>query len=310
MNSPGLKRRAPLQELRDNFLKYLRVERNVSPHTIRAYTLDLEKFFAFLCTNSDGTRSGVELLRAVDHIFLRRYLAELHKTSSRTSIHRRLSALRTFFRYLVREGTLQRNPADVISSPRKENYLPKILSVDETFRLLDKGYAPDALSLRDRAMFELLYSSGLRVGELAALNVVNLDLNHGLVRVVGKGRKERIVPVGSKAREAIRAYLESRGRTAQDQPLFLNNRGGRLTARSIERNLKQQLIKAGIFKEATPHSLRHSFATHLLDGGADLRAIQELLGHVSLSTTQKYTQVSVDQLMAVYDKAHPRSKKK
>ncbi|MBN2428916.1 MAG: tyrosine recombinase XerC [Deltaproteobacteria bacterium] len=299
-----------MQELLDNFIDYLRVERNVSPHTMRAYSLDLEKFFAFLRANGDPGKSGVELLRGVDHLMLRRYLAELHKTSSRTSIHRRLSALRTFYRYLVREGVAERNPADAVSSPRKENYLPKVLSVDETFRLLDKGYATETLSLRDRAIFELLYSSGLRVGELVSLNVVSVDLNYGLVRVVGKGRKERIVPVGGKARDAIRAYLDSRGRTVQDQPLFLNNRGGRLTARSVERNLKKQLIKAGILKEATPHSLRHSFATHLLDGGADLRAIQELLGHVSLSTTQKYTQVSVDQLMAVYDKAHPRSKKK
>ena len=295
-----------MQELLDNFLKYLRVERNLSPHTIRAYTLDLENFFAFLRENG-----GAVDVRSVDHILLRRYLASLHKSSSRTTIHRRLSALRTFYRYLVREGILNRNPADVISSPRKENYLPKVLSVDEIFRLLEKGYVGDALSLRDKAMFELLYSSGLRVGELAALNVENVDLNHGLVRVIGKGRKERIVPVGAKARDAIRDYLDSRGwRAAKDQPVFLNNRGGRLSARSIERNLKKQLIKAGIFKEATPHSLRHSFATHLLDGGADLRAIQELLGHVSLSTTQKYTQVSVDQLMAVYDKTHPRSKKK
>ncbi len=300
-----------VKELLDSFVKYLTVERNVSPHTIRAYTQDLENFFKFLRANPCGSRKdGVADVAGVDHIFLRRYLAELHKTSSRTSIHRRLSALRTFFRYLVREGIVNRNPADSISSPRKENYLPKVLSVDETFRLMDKGYAADVLSLRDKAMFELLYSSGLRVGELASLNVEHIDLNYGLVRVFGKGRKERIVPVGAKARDSIRDYLEARGRTAKDQALFLNNRGGRLSARSVERNLKKQLIKAGIFKEATPHSLRHSFATHLLDGGADLRSIQELLGHVSLSTTQKYTQVSVDKLMAVYDKAHPRSKKK
>jgi integrase/recombinase XerC len=300
-----------MKELLDSFVKYLTVERNVSPHTIRAYTQDLENFFRFLRENPGGSRKdGVADIAGVDHILLRRYLAELHKTSSRTSIHRRLSALRTFFRYLVREGIVNRNPADSISSPRKENYLPKVLSVDETFRLMDKGYASDVLSLRDKAMFELLYSSGLRVGELAGLNVEHIDLNYGLVRVFGKGRKERIVPVGTKARDSIRDYLEARGRTAKDQALFLNNRGGRLSARSVERNLKKQLIKVGIFKEATPHSLRHSFATHLLDGGADLRSIQELLGHVSLSTTQKYTQVSVDKLMAVYDKAHPRSKKK
>lgn len=300
-----------MNKLLDDFLKYLKVERNASAHTVRAYRQDIVNFQDFLARNlTPGARDLAEDFPDVDHILLRRYLAELHKTSSRTSIHRRLSALRTFFRYLVRDNVITRNPADAVSSPRKESYLPKILSIDEIFRLLDNGYGKNELSLRDKAIFELLYSSGLRVGELAALNLDGIDFNHGLVRVLGKGRKERIVPVGAKALDAVRSYLETRNRRLADQPLFLNHRGGRLTARSIERNLKKQLLKAGIFKEATPHSLRHSFATHLLDGGADLRAIQELLGHVSLSTTQKYTQVSVDKLMAVYDKAHPRSKKK
>ncbi|MEJ2700321.1 MAG: tyrosine-type recombinase/integrase, partial [Desulfuromonadales bacterium] len=161
-----------------------------------------------------------------------------------------------------------------------------------------------------RAIVETLYSCGLRVGELTSLNVGGVDLRAGLVRVVGKGRKERLVPVGRKASEALNAYLEARGNLGDEEALFLNHRGGRLTPRSVERNLKRQLLQAGILKEATPHALRHSFATHLLDGGADLRAIQELLGHASLSTTQKYTQVSVDRLMNVYDKAHPRSRKK
>ena len=210
----------------------------------------------------------------------------------------------------MREGVLENNPVELVSSPRRDRYLPKVLTVDEIFQLLDKGYGSGLLALRDRAIFELLYSSGLRVGELTGLNLWDLDLGQGLVRVLGKGRKERIVPVGSRARQALGDYLQRRGGPTDNQPLFLNHRGGRLSARSVERHLKRQLIQAGILKTASPHALRHSFATHLLDGGADLRAIQELLGHVSLSTTQKYTQVSVDRLLAVYDQAHPRSRKK
>jgi integrase/recombinase XerC len=175
---------------------------------------------------------------------------------------------------------------------------------------MEKGYGSDLLDLRDRAIVELFYSSGLRVSELTGLDVGSLNLREKLVRVLGKGRKERIVPIGRKAHEALLVYLEERGGADEEAPLFLNARGGRLTPRSIQRNLKIRLIKAGIIKDISPHALRHSFATHLLDGGADLRAIQELLGHASLSTTQKYTQVSVDQLMSVYDRAHPRSKKK
>jgi integrase/recombinase XerC len=199
-----------------------------------------------------------------------------------------------------------------VATPRQEKYLPRTLTVDEVFALMEGGgaAAADPAVLRDRAIVELLYSSGLRVGELAALNVGSLDLSQGLVRVLGKGRKERIVPVGRHARTALSDYLATRAVPADNAPLFLNRRAGRLTPRSIERNIKVRLLRAGILKPATPHSLRHSFATHLLDGGADLRAIQELLGHASLSTTQKYTQVSVDHLMHVYDQAHPRSRKK
>jgi integrase/recombinase XerC len=241
---------------------------------------------------------------------LRRYLAELHKINQRTSIARKLSTLRTFFRYLVREGFLTCNPAEGLSTPKVSSYLPKTLSVDEAHALMERGYGSTLLDLRDRAIVELLYSSGLRVSELTGLDVGALDLREQLVRVLGKGRKERIVPVGRKAYEALVTYLEARGMPDAEDPLFVNARGGRLTTRSVQRNLKFRLIKAGLIKDISPHALRHSFATHLLDGGADLRAIQELLGHASLSTTQKYTQVSVDQLMAVYDKAHPRSKKK
>lgn len=292
------------------FEEHLQLERNLSPHTLAAYGRDLREFQAFLLTQKGFQEAGDELLARIDQILLRRYLALLHKKNSKTSIGRKLAALRTFFRYLMREGVLETNPGELVGTPRREKTLPKTLSVDEAFALMDGGEGEELLALRDRAIVETLYSCGLRVSELTGLDVRGLDLEQGLVRVAGKGRKERIVPVGCKAVVALQAYLDARGNPALDAPLFLNHRGGRLTPRSVERNLKRQLLQGGVLKNATPHSLRHSFATHLLDGGADLRSIQELLGHASLSTTQKYTQVSVDQLLAVYDRAHPRNRKK
>jgi integrase/recombinase XerC len=299
-----------MRELIARFDRHLTDERNVSPHTRLAYLRDLEAFRLFLetlpaCSGTDSTA-----LRRVDQIVLRRYLAQLHKTHKKTSIGRKLAALRTFFRFLVREGVLEVNPGELVSTPRQEKYLPQTLSVDEAYALLDSAQQGDLLGLRNRAILETLYSCGLRVSELTGLNLASVDLTEGLVRVLGKGNKERIVPIGQPAIRALQRYLEGRGAVASDSPLFLNHRGGRLTPRSVQRNLKRQLLVGHIFKDATPHALRHSFATHLLDGGADLRAIQELLGHESLSTTQKYTQVSVDHLLEVYDKAHPRSRKK
>ena len=291
----------------ERFEEHLQLERNLSPHTLAAYGRDLREFQAFVLSQKPGQG---ELLSQIDQILLRRYLALLHKKNSKTSIARKLAALRTFFRYLLREGVLETNPGELVGTPRRDKSLPKTLSVDEAFALMEGGEGDDLLALRDRAIVETLYSCGLRVSELTGLDVRGLDLEQGLVRVAGKGRKERIVPIGSKACAALRDYLDARGNPAQEAPLFLNHRGGRLTPRSVERNLKRQLLQGGVSKNATPHSLRHSFATHLLDGGADLRAIQELLGHASLSTTQKYTQVSVDQLLAVYDRAHPRNRKK
>ncbi len=284
------------------------MERNLSEHTRCAYRRDLEAFRVFAEKHLEAR--GEELVRGIDHLLLRRYLAELHGRNKKSTIGRKLASLRTFLRYLVREGVLQANPAEMTSSPRQERYLPQTLSVDEAFVLLDGAQQVDLRTLRDRAILETLYSCGLRVGELTGLDVGSVDLEQSLVRVLGKGGKERIVPVGRQALGALRLYLEARGTPGRGEPMFLNVRGGRLTARSIQRNLKTQLLRAGIAKPATPHALRHSFATHLLDGGADLRAIQELLGHASLSTTQKYTQVSVDRLMAVYDQSHPRSRKK
>lgn len=296
-----------MQNFVEQFARYLGDERNLSPHTRIAYLRDLGEFYNFLERHGG---SGKDSLARIDSFLLRRYLAELHKCNQRTSIARKLSTLRTFFRYLVREGVLASNPAEGLATPKINRYLPKTLSVDEATALMERGYGDSLLDLRDRAIVELFYSSGLRVSELTGLDVGSLDLRDKLVRVLGKGRKERIVPIGRKAHEALLAYLAERTLPDGNEPLFLNARGGRLTPRSVQRNLKVRLIKAGVIKDISPHALRHSFATHLLDGGADLRAIQELLGHASLSTTQKYTQVSVDQLMSVYDKAHPRSKKK
>jgi integrase/recombinase XerC len=299
-----------MRELIARFDRHLTDERNVSLHTRLAYLGDLEAFRLFLETLPAYSDTDSAALKRVDKIVLRRYLAQLHKTHKKTSIGRKLAALRTFFRFLVREGVLEVNPGELVSTPRQEKYLPQTLSVDEAFALLDSVQQGDLLGLRNRAILETLYSCGLRVSELTGLNLASVDLTEGLVRVLGKGNKERIVPIGQPAIRSLQRYLEVRGAVAPDSPLFLNHRGGRLTPRSVQRNLKQQLLTGHIFKDATPHALRHSFATHLLNGGADLRAIQELLGHESLSTTQKYTQVSVDHLLEVYDKAHPRSRKK
>lgn len=297
-----------MQTLIDRFENYLAIERNTSPYTRSAYRSDLEDFCRFLASTYNLTRA--EAIGQIDRSTLRHYLALIHSTHNKASINRKLSALRTFFLYLLREGIVAVSPAANLSAPRIDRYLPSVLTVDEASALMAARPASDELSLRDRAIVELLYSSGLRVSEAVGLNVGHLDFAQALVRVFGKGRKERIVPVGSKALVAVQDYLAQRGTPAADEPLFLNHRGGRLTARSIERNLKQRLLDANILRHATPHALRHTFATHLLDAGADLRSIQELLGHASLSTTQKYTQISVDHLLKVYDQAHPRNRKK
>jgi len=299
-----------VKQLIHQFLRHLSIERNLSPHTIVAYGRDLRQFYDFLQLSFNAP-PDVDRLKRLDAQLLRRYLAKRHERNRRTSIGRKLAAIRTFLRYLVREGILLTTAADALSTPRAEKYLPRVLSVDEVFRLLDQAPQKDSLLfLRDKAAYELLYSCGLRVAELTALNLSSIDLHQGLVRVVGKGSKERAVPVGSAAIAALQAYLAARNPVDAEDPLLLNARGGRLTPRSVQRLMKKYLLLAGLPTDASPHALRHSFATHLLDGGADLRAIQELLGHASLSTTQKYTQVSLSHLTQVYDAAHPRSRKK
>ena len=298
------------------FIHYLSVEKNASPHTCRCYRKDLEGFEDFLKNSGMYvTPSGEVEVGKAGRIAIRKYLSFLHRKNRKSSIARKLSTLRSFFKYLVREQIVPSNPAKGVSTPKVEKTLPTTLTVDETFRLMEspKGLpekssgGPMEKGLRDHAILELLYSSGLRVSELVGLNSNQLDLELGVVRVMGKGRKERIVPVGTKAIDALKVYLERRGRLKEEEPIFVNSSGGRLTARSVGRLIKKYTRHSGIFRKVSPHSLRHTFATHLLDAGADIREIQEMLGHSSLSTTQRYTHVSMGKLMEVYDKAHPRS---
>lgn len=298
------------------FIRYLSVERNASPHTCRGYQRDLKEFEDFLKSIGFNLSPSGEIdFQKVDRIVIRKYLSFLHRRNQKSSIARKISTLRSFFKYLVREQLIPFNPAKNVSTPKVERPLPSVLTVDETFRLMESPnhfitrYAVkfEERRLRDRAILELLYSSGLRVSELVGLNINQLDQDLGILKVMGKGRKERIVPVGEKAIHALKAYLERRGEVAREAPVFVNSRGGRLTTRSVARLIKKYTRHSHIFRKVSPHTLRHTFATHLLDAGADIREIQEMLGHSSLSTTQRYTHVSLGRLMEVYDKSHPRS---
>ena len=291
-----------MKEAIEQFCRYLETERNVSAHTVAAYKSDLGQFAAYLAAQG-GAAPG-----DVDHLTLRRYLAQLHKALTKSSIGRKLSALRALFRYLLREGRVEKNPAELVGTPKKEKRLPFHLNIDQVTALVEAPSGSSGLPLRDRAVLETLYSCGIRVSELTGMNVGELDLEGGLARVLGKGGKERIVPVGACAARALAAYLRERGAPGADAPLILNARGGRLSRRSVGRIVDAHMLLIASMRKVSPHTLRHSFATHLLEGGADLRAIQELLGHASLSTTQKYTHVSIDRLMEVYDKAHPKAR--
>ena len=287
----------------EQFYRYLETERNVSLHTLAAYRSDLTQFSAFLAEQ----RGGIALDQ-VDHLIIRHYLAQLHKGHAKSSIGRKLSAIRALFRFLLREGRLERNPAELVGTPKREKRVPFHLNIDQVSALVGAPAGTSGLPLRDRAVLETLYSCGIRVSELTGMNVGDLDLAGGLARVLGKGGKERIVPVGSFAGSALAAYLDERGTPPPGTPLILNARGGRLTRRSVARIVDAHMLLIATMRKVSPHTLRHTFATHLLEGGADLRAIQELLGHASLSTTQKYTHVSIDRLMEVYDKAHPKAR--
>jgi len=285
------------------FTAYLQTERDVSPHTLAAYRRDLVQLLTFAVREKGEDVSA----RDIDHLLLRRYLAGLSKNTGKSSIGRKLAAIRSFFRFLLRRGMIVKNPAELIATPKKEQRLPFHLDIDQATTLMEAPDAEQKYALRDRAILELLYSSGLRVSELTGLNIGELDLAAGMVRVTGKGGKERIVPVGSRALEALREYLDQRSGDPARGALFLNTRGGRINRRSVARIVDAHVTRIAAFKRISPHTLRHTFATHMLEGGADLRAIQELLGHASLSTTQKYTHVSIDRLMEVYDKAHPKA---
>lgn len=267
-------------------------------HTLKNYLADLNHLIRFL-----KERGGVDLLQ-VDTQTLRSYVASLFGRLDPASIARRLSSVRAYYRFLLKKGVLESSPAEDLTLPKLPKKLPRFLVQDEA-RALMEAAATRPGTLRDTAILEILYGTGIRVGELAGLKFQDMDLGEAWVRVRGKGNKERVVPLGGKAMAALKAYLQERG--TGFGPLFLNPQGARLTERSIQRIVKSRALGAGIVKRTTPHTLRHSFATHLLEEGADLRGIQELLGHSSLSTTQKYTQVSVQHLMEVYDKAHPKA---
>ncbi|MDY0191180.1 MAG: tyrosine recombinase XerC [Desulfuromonas sp.] len=294
------------------FTTHLTLERNLSPHTCKAYLRDVQSFYTFIVEVAavDSLPEVQNFLPQVDKVLLRRWLAAQQRTCKKVSVARKLSALRAFFRYLNREGLLDSNPVALLASPKQDTYLPNTLDVDDVYHLLDQQDGDGLIRTRDRAIFELIYSSGLRVSEVVGLNGGDLRAAEQVVRVLGKGNKVRIVPVGSKAIARVDEYIALRSTVAMGEPLFVNRSGRRLSVRTVQRNLKKKLLNAGLSTAVTPHSLRHSFATHLLGGGADLRAIQEMLGHSSLSTTQRYTQVSVERVMSEYDKAHPRSRKK
>jgi len=286
------------------FLRHLERERNASPHTIRAYGDDLGQFTVYL----EGALGRTPKPEDVDHVLIRGFLAELHRKGLRkVSSARKLAGLRTFFRYLCREGRLEKNPARALLSPRLEKRIPAPLDEGQVEALLDVP-GDDPASVRARAILELLYATGIRCAELVGLDVGEIDLEARMVRVLGKGSKERIVLFGTRSREALRAWLKVRSTLKpKSDAVFLNLRGGRLTDRSVRALLGRRVKQVALAQKCSPHTLRHSFATHLLARGADLRAIQELLGHASLSTTQRYTHVDTRHLLEVYKKTHPRA---
>jgi integrase/recombinase XerC len=299
-----------MDDLVQEFLMYMRFERNYSPHTLSNYRRDLTEFLVSLGaspTDVDPTE--------IDHITIRDFLASLHgKGNSPSSMARKLAAVRSFFRFLHREGHIERNPARLVRTPKLGERTPRFLSESQVETILGLPDTGRDLGARDAAMLELLYATGIRIGELVGLNLEDCALEHRLLKVRGKGGKERLVPFGGTARQALEAYgparsrLLRRSRTGRTPgALFLNARGGRITARSVQRLLQGYVRRTALALDVHPHVFRHSFATHLLNRGADLRAIQELLGHKSLSTTQKYTHLALDDLLLAYRKAHPRA---
>ncbi len=291
-----------MKEYINKFIRYLEVEKAVSDHTVRAYRKDLDEFYEYVKTEPDQ----------IDMIDVRGFIADqIKKGLNKITVSRRLSSIRSFFKFLHREGYILSNPAKLVSNPRVPKLLPRFLSVDDVFSLIEKPEGIGLIPSRDKAILELLYSSGLRVSELSGLNIDDLNTKESLVKIKGKGKKERIVPVGSKAVEAVKSYMIERLLIkSKDKALFLNRMGTRLTDRGVRRIVVKYARALAMNGQIGPHTLRHSFASHLLQGGADLRVIQELLGHSSLSTTQKYTHLDITHLMDIYDKAHPFAKEK
>lgn len=289
-----------------NFLNYIKLQKGDSPHTLRAYKNDLEEFFNFAQFEPEK----------IEPVVIRGFISEqILKGKSKTTVARKLSTLRSFFSYLYSEGFIKINPARVVSSVKTKRAIPKFLTVDDAFKLVEAPSEDKFTVQRDRAILELFYSSGIRVSELCGLNLEDLDLREGLIKVRGKGKKERIVPIGQKAKEALKKYLAIRQilrikkkLSLDETPLFINNRGQRISDRQVRRIVEKYAKFIGVLEKIGPHTLRHTFASHLLMEGADLRVIQELLGHASLSTTQIYTHVDLKHLIEVYDKAHPLSK--
>ncbi len=299
-----------MQSLSVLFLEYLQRERNFSPHTIEAYGNDIYRFLEFLTYHQIRTES-------IDHLTVRHYLAELKSEGYlKASIARKLSAIKAFLRYLYEEKHIDSNSFNTVSTPRQGSSLPHFLYFEEITALLSAPPADSILGVRDRALIEFIYATGVRVSELVSLNLHDLDFDNNLALVFGKGAKERLVPFGSFCAKSLREYLSfsrvslldnSRGKNAEEKAIFLNRFGTRLTDRSVRRIINKYVIKAGVNQKVSPHVIRHTFATHLLDRGADLRSVQELLGHVNVSTTQIYTHVSKERLKEVYNQSHPRA---
>ncbi len=287
----------------EKFLRYLEVERGFSKHTLRAYKKDLEEFSSYSKTDPE----------AVEVIDIRGFISSLMiKGKAKSTVSRKLASIRSFLAYLHQEGYIKLNQAKLVPMPKGTKPLPNFLTVDDAFDLVQSPKGIDFIKVRDRAILELLYSSGMRVAELATLNMEDVNLKEGLLKILGKGKKERIVPFGNKAADALKIYIVERmlfkkkkSKTEKNPALFLNVRGSRLTDRQIRRIVVKYARITGVQGQVGPHTLRHSFATHLLIGGADLRVIQELLGHSSLSTTQKYTHLDISHLIDIYDKTHP-----
>lgn len=284
----------------EKFIRYLEIEKNYSGHTILNYRLDLDDFEKFT--------AGSEIEK-VDYLVLRRYLAALkEKNLASRTVSRRLSALRSFFKFLTRDGYLKTNPTLILSSPKPEKHLPEFLTEEEAAKLIESVFIKDEAderALRDRAILETFYSTGMRISELVGLSIRNIDFIGGVANVMGKGKKERLVPIGDTAMTAIRRYLKERKK--ESDVLFLNKNGSRIGARGVRGIVTKYIKQIGMRQGVSPHTFRHSFATHLLNHGADLRTVQELLGHANLSTTQIYTHLTTEKLKNVYDKAHPRA---